>query len=158
MPLAGEILTASVLSIGIPTGSSPISTSTNGTVSVGTTETFDAVLGYYAPTLINGHRYQVILNGLIGNASVLADVYTIQIRNSGNATNPTSGSTLIAQSEWEAPAAGSGGRQTIAVSMTFVASGSNVQTFGVSALRQSGTGVFTPLGTRELYVVDLGGN
>jgi hypothetical protein len=158
MPLAGEILTASVLSIGIPNGSPPINTSTAGTATSGSTETFDAILGYYQFTAINGHTYQAILNGLLGNGSVVGDTYTIQIRDSGNSSNPTSGSLLVAQAEWEPQVTGSGGRISIPDSYAYVASGSGVHTLGVSAVRLSGTGIFTPVGIRQLYVVDLGGN
>jgi hypothetical protein len=154
--LAGERLTASVFIVGIV--AAPLTTNANGTASSGTTETFDAVLGYYQATLISGHRYELRLNGLIGNASVASDVYTLQLRDSGTSSNPTSSSTLIAQSEWEAPASGSSGRNSIPLSMTFQAASSGVHTFGMSATRVLGTGVFTPLGTRELYVFDLGGN
>jgi len=156
--LAGETLTASVLSIGIPTGNAPVSTTTNGTPTVGTTETFDAILAYYQFTAINGHRYEARCNGLIGNGSVTGDVYTLQIRDSGNSSNPTSGSLLVAQQEFYTAAAGSAGRSAIPLAMSWVAAGSGVHTIGVSAVRVSGTGVFTPVGYRELFVVDLGGN
>lgn len=158
MPLAGEILTASVLSIGIPNGSPPVGTSASGTPTTGTTEVFDVILGYYQFTAINGHTYQAIVNGLIGNGSVVADQYTIQIRDSGNSGNPTSGSLLVAQAEWEPQVTGSGGRISIPDSFAYVAAGSGLHTLGVSAVRVSGTGIFTPVGIRQLYVVDLGGN
>jgi hypothetical protein len=158
MPYAGENATASVMQIGIPMGSTPTSTSSNGTATSGTTETFDAVLGYYQASLISGHQYEIQVNGLIGNGSVVADLYTVQIRDSQSGSNPTSASTQIAQSEWYVPAAGSSGRNSIAVSMAFVCTLTGVHVFGVSATRVIGTGVLTPIGARQLFIVDLGGN
>ena len=163
MPLAGEILTASVLSIGIVQGAPPINSSVVGTPTVsGGAETFDAVLGFYQATLINGHRYRARMDGLIGNCGVAGDIYTLQIRDSGSSSNPTSGSTLVAQVQWTSGQAGTLSRVPIALSNTFIASGSGVHTFGFSSLRVSGTGVFTPEPPpglfRELYVEDLGGN
>jgi hypothetical protein len=157
MPLPGATITENVWP-GIPTGNAPISTSSNGTVTSGTTETFDVVLSYYQFTAINGHRYEARLNGLIGNGSVVADVFTVQIRDSGNSSNPTSGSLLVAQQEWYCAAVGTAGRSAIPLSMSWVAAGSGVHTLGFSAVRVSGTGVFTPVGNRELFVIDLGGN
>jgi hypothetical protein len=157
MPLPGETITENIWP-GIPTGNAPISTSSSGTATSGATETFDVVLGYYQFTAINGHRYLATMNGLIGNGSVAADVFTVQIRDSGNSSNPTSGSLLVAQQEWYCSAAGTAGRSPVPLGMTWVAAGSGVHTLGVSATRVAGTGVFTPTGLRELYVVDLGGN
>lgn len=160
MPLAGEILTASVLSIGI--SAAPISTATNGTPSSGLTETFDIVLGYLSFTAINGHQYEVKLEGLIGNAGVAGDIYSINIRDSGSASNPTAGSTLVAQTSWVGVTAGTSGRQPIPLSGVWTAAGSGTHILGVSAMRTTGTGAFTPVSppalARQLFVVDLGGN
>jgi hypothetical protein len=158
--LAGQRLSASVLSVGIV--APPISTSVAGTPSSGTTEVFDVVLGYYQATLIAGHRYEVRMNGLVGNGTT-PDVYQVQIRDSGSTSNPTSSSTLVAQGQWFCPATGSGGRQSIPLAGTFLASSGGVHTFGMSSMRLSGTVAFTPEappggGVRELFVVDLGGN
>lgn len=150
------LLLAQTTQLVTPVLTTPASTSSNGTATSGTTETFDAVLGYYAVSLIAGRRYLAIVNGVIGNGSVVADEYMIQIRNSGTSSNPTSSSTLIAQSEWYVPATGSGGREAIVLGSSFIAPASGTNTFGMSATRVSGTGVFTPVGTRELYVMYLG--
>lgn len=161
------LLLAQTAQLLVPVSATPISTSSNGTPtpSGGSnpgTETFDAVLGYYQVTLIAGRRYMAVLNGLVGNAGVSGDVYTIQIRNSGTSSNPTSSSTLICQSEWYGALAGSGGRQSIVVQGSFIAPATGVNTFGVSAQRQVGTGAFTPVtagnasATREFYVMYLG--
>lgn len=136
----------------------PISSSANGTATVGTTETFDAVLGNYAPTLSTGRRYRVTLGGLVGNGSVAGDVFVIQIRD-GGASAPTSSSTMICQAQWPSAVAGTVGRMAIPLEATFTVASSGVHTLGVSATRQSGTGVFTPVnstaGFRELYVSDI---
>jgi hypothetical protein len=154
-------LLAQVAGLALPVTATPVSTISNGTVTVGTTETFDAVLGYYAVTLVAGRRYLAVVNGLVGNGTVTADVYTVQIRNSGSASNPTSSSTLITQTEWYVPAVGSSGRDGITLSGSFIAPASGVNTFGVSATRAVGSGVFTPVvgpnnNVRELYVMYLG--
>lgn len=156
------LLLAQTAQLAVPVSATPVSTSSNGTATSGTTETFDAVLGYYQVTLIAGRRYMAIINGLVGNAGVSGDVYTVQIRNSGTSSNPTSASTLVAQSEWYGAVAGSGGRQSIVVQGSFIAPATGVNTFGMSATRAVGTGAFTPVtagnasAVRELFVVYLG--
>lgn len=160
MPLPGQKITENVWP-GIP--AAPISTSSNGTPTAGGgSETFDAILGFYQATLINGHRYEVKMNGLIGNCGANGDEYQLQIRDSGNASNPTTGSTLVAQTQWSSTTNGISSRTPIYIANTFVAGGSGVHTFGFSSARISGTGVFTPVNGpnlfRELFVVDLGGN
>jgi hypothetical protein len=146
----------------VPTGqmlmATPQSTSSNGTAGSTTTgtEVFDAVLGYYVCSLISGRRYQVTVNGLIGNAGVANDEYTIQVRDSQSASNPTSSSALISQSEWEAPMAGSGGRDTISLGQSFLCTVNGTHTFGISYTKVAGTGPFTALGNRELFVEDMG--
>jgi hypothetical protein len=158
MPLAGENGTASVLTVGLPYDSVPLMASSNGTPTSGTTETFDAVLGYLQCSLVLGHWYRAALDDAIGNGSVAADVFTVQIRNSQSASNPTSSSTLVAQTEFYASAIGTAGRTGLVLGAPFECTVAGSNTFGVSATRQSGTGVFTPVGSRWLYVVDLGGN
>ncbi len=138
----------------------PISTASSGTNTSGTTETFDAVLGYYPCNLVAGRRYWAVMNGLHGGSTVTADLYNIRIRDSGTSSNPTSGSTLVASSSWYAPVSGGPGQTFIHVAGSFIAATSGTHTLGMSAVRFAGTGVFTPLSAsslaRELYVVDLG--
>lgn len=136
----------------------PTATSANGTAGSTTTgtEVFDAVLGYHQVSLISGRRYQVTVNGLIGNGNTANDEYTLQVRDSGSASNPTASSTLIAQSEWVAVAAGSVGRGTISLGQSFLSASTGTHTFGVSYIKASGVGPFTPVGTREIFVEDLG--
>lgn len=150
------LLLASVAQLAVPVSATPQATSTNGTGTSGTTETLDAVLGTYQVSLISGRRYLAVVNGLLGNGSVAADVYTVSIRNSGSSSAPTSSSTLVATQQWVATATGTAGRSPIPLSLSFVAPSTGLNTLGVFAMRNSGTGVFTPVGTRELYVMYLG--
>lgn len=149
---------AQVAQFAVPVNATPQATSSAGTATPtsGGGETFDAVLGYYQAPLVAGRRYLAVMNGLIGNGSVAADDYTIQIRNSGTSSNPTTSSTMVAQSQWYVPAAGTGGRTGIPLAGSFIAPATGLNTFGVSATRIVGTGAFTPVGTRELYVMYLG--
>ena len=155
------LLLAQTAQLAVPVSATPLSTSSIGTAGVGTTETFDAVLGYYQATLIAGRRYLAVCNGLIGNGTA-ADVYSVQIRNSGTSSNPTSASTLICNSEWYCPAAGTAGRNVIPLTGSFIAPATGTNTFGVSYFRTNGSGNFTPVSgnvsgaLRELYVMYLG--
>lgn len=159
-------LLTQIAGLSLPVIIAPQSTISNGTAtptggSGPGTETFDAVLGYYPVPLVAGRRYLAVVNGLVGNGTVAADVFSIQIRNSGSASNPTSSSTLITQTEWYVPATGSSGRDGISLSGSFIAPSSGTNTFGVSATRVVGSGVFTPVvgpgnNVRELYVMYLG--
>lgn len=138
----------------------PVSTASTGTVGVGATETFDAVMGYYQFTAVSGRRYIVIMNNLHGSGTAVADLYTLRIRNSGTSSNPTSASTLVAANAWYCPATGGGGQAGIQIGGSFVAGSSGTQTLGFSYARSAGTGNFTPVSPtglpRELYVMDSG--
>lgn len=154
------LLLAQTAQLMVPVNAAPVSTSSTGTPSSGTTETFDIVLGYYQATLIAGRRYLAIMNGLIGNAGVAGDVYTLQIRNSGSSSNPTSSSTLVAQVQWTSQYAGTSSRTPLFIANSFIAPTTGVNTFGFSSTKAIGTGPFTPVappnGMRELYVMYLG--
>lgn len=158
MPAAGENLASSVLSVGLPYQTAPLQNSNIGTPTSGSTETFDIILGYYQVNLIFGHWYRVVLDGMIGNGGVAGDQQTLNIRNSQSSSNPTSSSTLVAQTEWHCVTAGSGGRTGIPISSPFQCVSGGINTFGFSSVLNSGTGPFTPVGSRSLYVVDIGGN
>jgi hypothetical protein len=138
----------------------PASTTTNGTPTSGTTETEDAVLGTYQCNLISGRRYMAVMNGLVGNGSVVSDVFLLNIRNSGSSSAPTSSSTLVAQQEWTPQTAGTSGRSPIPLAGSFIAPATGLNTFAFFAQRTAGTGVFTPISplaiARELFVMYLG--
>jgi hypothetical protein len=161
MPLPGETITENVWP-GLPPAGTPISTTTNGTASSGTTETFDTVLGYYQFTAINGHWYEVRCFGLVGNCGVDGDTYQLQVRDSGSSSNPTTSSTLVAQTQWTSEYNGVSSRTPIYLAAPFQAAGSGTHTLGFSSQRTSGSGSFTPVCppnlSRGMYVVDLGGN
>jgi hypothetical protein len=133
----------------------PTASSSTGTATSGTTETRDAVLGDYQFTAVTNRRYRIMYTGLIGNGSVAADTYAVNIRDGGSST-PTAASPLVATvSSWPVLVVGTGGRLPIFVSDT-VTPAAGVRTLGAFAVRNSGTGVFTPVGTRSLYVEDIG--
>lgn len=154
--LAGQNLTASVLSPGIV--GAPVSTASSGTPTSGTTETFDAVLGYLQVTLISGHYYRVSVDEMNAVATVAGDWYDIRIRDSGSSSDPTSSSTQIAHIRWYAPVADSSARGiSVPVTNTFLCTSTGTHTFGISAARIAGTGVLTPVNTRQFVIEDLGG-
>lgn len=140
-----ELWLASLIGpIAPPVNAAPVSTTLPGTATSGTTETFDTVLGYYQCYLTAGRRYKAIMLGLHGNCGVANDIYSLQIRDSGSSSDPTSASTLVAQAQWTSTASGSLSRLPIPLANTFLASSSGLHTFGFSATRISGTGAFTP--------------
>lgn len=134
----------------------PNATSSSGTATSSTTETFDTVLGYHTVTLVSGRRYRATLDGLLGNLSVANDIIQLNIRDSQSASNPTSASANIAQSQYTYSSTGSASRNSILLRQTFLCTVTGTHVFGVSATRISGTGIFTPVGVRELYIEDLG--
>lgn len=150
------LLMAATAQLAVPVNAAPVSTATNGSVTSGATETLDTVLGTYQCSLIAGRRYLAVMNDLLGNGSVAADVFQCNIRNSGSSSAPTASSTLIASQQWVATVVGTSGRSAIPLSQSFIAPASGLNTLGFFAVRNSGTGVFTPVGNRELYVMYLG--
>jgi hypothetical protein len=154
------LLLAQTAQLAVPVSATPVSTSSPGTASSGTTETFDTVLGYYQTSLIAGRRYMVVVNNLLCGATVANDVYALRVHNSGSSSNPTSGSTTIAQSDWLCVNTGGAGETTVPLAGSFIAPATGINTFGLSMQRIAGTGVGTPLSpssaSRELYVMYLG--
>lgn len=154
------LLLAATSQLAVPVNATPQATATTGTPSSGTTETFDIVLGYYQCQLIAGRRYQAQMNGLVGNAGVAGDEYSLQIRDSGSSSNPTASSTLVAQTQWSSQTAAAPGRIPIFLANTFIASSTGTHTFGFSSTKIGGTGPFTPVSppnlARELFVIYLG--
>lgn len=138
----------------------PISTTSNGTATGGgATEIQDSVLGNYAPTLTTGRTYKLVLEGTLGNGSVVGDIFNVQIRD-GGASAPTTASPLLpGQTQWVCLAVGTPGRTPVVLEITFTVASSGVHTLGLFYNRTSGTGVFTPVpapsGTRRLYVQDI---
>jgi hypothetical protein len=145
----------------------PISTATAGTVTSGTTDTIDTVLGNYVFTATSGRRYRVVLSNLIcnsGSTVTAGDTYAIRVRDSGSAATPTTASPAVIDSIFEVQATGGAGRETIHMEDTFVSSSTGTHTLAFFAQRVVGSNVFTPLspadasgtGSRKLWVEDLG--
>jgi hypothetical protein len=136
----------------------PISTSSNGTSTSGTTETLDAVLGTYSFTALAGVRYRAMLTNimLFGTSTAVGDRYTINIRNGGN-TTPSSSSTLVATLNVIIDGSGGGftGDVGHVVSGTFMP-GAGTVTLGVFVVRVSGTGTIVPTFNRELCAQPIG--
>lgn len=144
----------------------PLSTAANGTPTASTTDTLDTIMGTYTFTAVAGRRYRVVLENLICNGSVSADVFAIRVRNGGAGT-PTTASPAVLDSGWTCVVIGSAGRVTLTLEDTFLASSSGMATLACFYQRASGTGILTPLspsvggtsgltGLRKLYVEDIG--
>ena len=146
---------AAAIAVGVGVGATmgtPTTTSSNGTASVGTTETLDVVLGTYRFTAVAGVRYRAMVDGLIGYIDTVSDQMQFNIRN-GGASTPTATSTLIATQQ--AVAAVHWLRVPCLLADTFVP-GAGTVTLGLFTVRNVGTGYGQPIGKRELYVVNLG--
>lgn len=151
MPSAGEVIRATDVQ---KIMAAPTATASTGTVSSGTTETRDAVLGDYVFTASAGRRYRVIYDGLLMNTQTANDRYVVHIRN-GGASTPDATSTLIAASAVVVTVTGTAGRPGVFVAGTFVP-GAGTVTLSAFTLLATGTGNGAPVGNRELYVMDIG--
>lgn len=131
----------------------PSTTGLGGTATSGSTETRDDVLGTYVFTAASSRRYRATLSGLLLSATS-GDLAVVTIRD-GGASTPTAASTLIATTQWRAVATGGPGQTFCYISGTFTPS-SGTRTLAAFTKLGSGTGPVTPVGTRELYVEDIG--
>lgn len=135
-------------------------TTSTGTACAGTTETLDSVLGTLQFAAVTGRRYRVVMTGLVGNGGANGDTYAVRIRDSGSASAPTNTSTLVAEQEWVAQVAGSGGRGPINLEDSFVAASAGTHTLGFFSVRIAGSNNFTPVSPptlpRRIYVYDVG--
>lgn len=140
----------------------PVSTSSNGTATSGTTETRDAVLGDYTftvPAVGATWRYKVCYLGAIANSSVVDDNYAFNIRD-GGASTPTASSTLVASSRALMHTTSGAGQVTHEVMGTWVP-GAGTHTLSAFMFRVAGSGVGTPVSqaqNRELFVQFVGTN
>jgi hypothetical protein len=132
----------------------PTSTSTDGTGTSSTTDTRDAILGNYTFTAIANRRYRVTLSGMSLNGSVANDRFNYNIRD-GGASTPTGASGSVAAGSVITYIVGTNGRATTHISATFTPS-AGTRTLSLFVARAAGTGVGTPVGSRELYVEDIG--
>jgi hypothetical protein len=143
----------------------PITSGATGTVTSGTTDTIDSVLGNYVCNLVSGRRYRVVLSGLFGNGSVAGDVFACRVRDSGSASTPTTASTAVVDTVWVNTAVGTNGRSAVVMEDTFISGSTGAHTLAFFAQRLgAGTGTFTPVtasntggtGVRKLWVEDCG--
>lgn len=131
------------------------STAASGTATAGAgIEILDAVLGNYTFTALAGRRYRVVYAGVIINGSVAADQYALNVRD-GGAGAPTITSTLLYAKPGATPGTATAGRVNADISFTTTFT-TGVHILAVGTIRTAGTGVYTPVGTRELYVEDCG--
>lgn len=156
---AGTDLQVNSVSVGRGIMAAALTSTSNSTTTSGTTETFDAVLGFYQFTAVSGRRYMAYLTNSMGSSNVANDLYLLRIRDSGSGSNPTSASTAVALTQWLCVATGGGGQTGVTLQGSFVSGSSGTHTLGVSATRIAGTGVFNFTSgnlARQLFVVDLG--
>lgn len=134
----------------------PVSTASNGTASVGTTETRDAVISTYAFTSLGTtRRYRWVYSGVVLNGSVASDTFVLRVRD-GGASTPTASSTQLGRDiPFSVAAVGTPGRQAPFATGTFTAA-AGTRTLSPFLLRTAGTGVCTPVNDREFYVEDIG--
>jgi hypothetical protein len=153
------LLLAGVAQLAVTVNATPVSTTSVGTVTSGTTEVLDSALGTYQCTLIGGRRYMAVLNNALGSGSEAADLYKINIRNSGTSSTPTTSSTIVATTQWYVSATGGSGSTGLYVAGSFIAPASGTNTLGVFAQRAAGSGTMSIVSgvvARELFVMYLG--
>lgn len=150
---AGNKLLASELNA-LPRVIDRVSSSSGGTTTSGTTDTLDTVLGTVSCVADGTTYYRVELLNLQASSSVANDHYVMTIKD-GGASTPTSASPEIARTLWRDQAAGGPGQEGFYVGNTVLLS-AGTHTFGVFAVRDAGTGVFSPIGNRTLLVSTAG--
>lgn len=133
----------------------PKTTSSTGTATSGTTETFDALLGYYQFTALAGVRYMALVNGAKGS-STAGELYAFRIRDSGTAANPVATDTIVAETSWYCPATGGGGQAQVYLAGSFLVTVGGVHTIGLSVTRLAGANTCSAVGSRELFVMAVG--
>lgn len=153
--VAGQRVLASQLNQLGSLPAAPVTTSSAGTPTTGTTEVLDIVLGTYQFTAVAGTRYTAIINGLLGSATA-GELYKFNIRDSGTSAAPVNTSTVVASTQWYCPATGGAGQSEVQLQETFTVGATGVHTIGVFCVRLTGANVCTPVGTRELYVMATG--
>jgi hypothetical protein len=131
----------------------PVTTASSGTATTSTTDTRDDVLGVYVFTAGTSRRYRVTIAGLHLSA-VSGDLAVVRVRD-GGASTPTNASTSLGFSQWRAQATGGTGQTICPFSVTFTPS-SGTRTLAAFTQLSVGTGPITPVGSREIYVEDVG--
>jgi hypothetical protein len=150
---AGNKLLASELNA-LPRVIDRVSNSASGTITSGTTDTMDIVLGTVSCVADGSTYYRIELLNLQASSSVANDHYVITIKD-GGASTPTTLSTEIARTLWRDQASGGPGQEGFYVGNTVLLS-AGTHTFGMFAQRDAGTGIFSPIGNRTLLVSTAG--
>lgn len=117
-------------------------------------EVRDDVLGTYPFTAASSRRYRAMLTGLKLSGTV-GTLVVVRIRD-GGALAPTTASTIVAESSVYIPATGGPGQVGCFVSGTFTPSSGTRTLAAFTVVTAVGNAVATPVGTRELYVEDIG--
>lgn len=158
--LAGQRITAAQLNAVQIVPVAPTSTTSNGTVTSGSTEVRDDVLGVYQWTAVAGLRYRAVCgNLLVSGSSVSNDLYTANIRYRGDGTTPSNTDTLVALDHALVTVNGGPGQAGLKPAGTFLASASGTNTIALFLARLAGAGTGTPVSgslARELYVELVG--
>ena len=151
---AGQVITASALnSLGLV--GSIVSTGTNGTVTSGTTETVDAVLGTLTFTSLATRTYRVSLLGRGLSGSVAGDRFSVKFRYTIDGSAPTAASTLLDHdSTVYVPGVGGNFSGTFPHQAVFTPGAATVKVV-VTTTRVNGTGVGTPIGSCQFFAEAL---
>jgi len=151
---AGQtIYAANINTIGLV--GSIVSTGSNGTVTSGTTETVDAVLGTLTFTALAARTYRVNLIGRGLSASVSGDRFSVKFRYTTDGSTPTAASTLLDHdSTWYAPGVGSNFTSTVPHQAAFTPGAATVKVV-VTVTRVNGTGTATPIGSCQFFAEAL---
>lgn len=140
----------------------PTTSNSTGTITSGTTETRDAVLGDFAftvPTVAATWRFEAIVTNVKLNFTTADDLFAITIRDGGG-SSPTSASTLVAELNVMQHLSGGTGQMSWTCSGSWVP-GAGVHTLSMFLVRRNGAGTAQAVAGakgRELYVKFVGIN
>jgi len=148
---AGQtIYAANINTIGLV--GSVVSTGSNGTVTSGTTETVDAVLGTLTFTALASRTYRINLHGRGLSGSVTADRFSVKFRYTIDGSTPTASSTLADHDHAYLIGAvtGTNGVSTFSYQALIVPGAATVKVV-VTTTRTVGTGTATPVGACQFW-------
>lgn len=159
--LGSPAVTGTVQSVARGVVGTPTTTTFNGTATAAnTTEVRDAVLGDYVFTAEADRWYQVCYVGALSNSGSTDNPQVTNVRDGGVST-PTTASAMVASSTVQTGnAAGTNGRSDVhvlSVPLQFSTGTHTLSLFTQSPESQVLTPVPNQVGTRALYVVDIGG-
>jgi hypothetical protein len=152
---AGNKLLASELNA-LPQIVDSQATSASGTVSSGTTETFDAVIGNIQIVADGNTQYVIESTNAIFAGTVVADHFLCRIRD-GGAAAPTTGTpgTAVAITPIRVAATSGAGQEGFIVRNRFTPT-AGTHIFGLSLTRDSGTGTLQLTGDRQFIISTAG--